>query len=277
MAKRVFKDQPLSIDIDNLRVLLEKTRVENLMYRLPICHYYNRNKYSRHSRITEDTEQTGDTGIIIHPSNLKITEEPASYSGIEDTPTQTPLTVIYNTVLNLPTTNPLISELGTTYSAPTLTSTGHQNVYKAFSKLVVDGILTLIGGSCDQFYFIAGSTIGFSTVNPVTIILSGGLQESNIFWVSQSSITVNSSSFLSGILIADETIVCSGTSTLFGAAFARNAAVTLADTTEYLPIIELSDNYSKNEGIEYLSIGSTVSSPINTMEITKYTLRAPQN
>ena len=143
-----------------------------------------------------------------------------------------------------------------------MVSTGSQNVYKAISGLAVNGTLILTGGSCDQFYFISESTIEFSTVNPVTIILSGGIQETNIFWVAQGSIAVNDLSFISGILIAEDSIVFSGSSTLFGSAFARNAVVSLENTTittkcadvvepySIEPYFEAVDTRDSNEDIE---------------------------
>lgn len=325
MSQRTFKDQGPSINIDNLRLLLETTRLENLMYRLPHSYHYGHSGCADHTGTngdtgasaktvnTDKTEITYGEGMILLPSDLKvygvvastaitggtavitgsiaispnnassITEfPPATYSGVEDAANpaalaaQTSLTIIYNTLLNLSSPNPLISKLGTSYAMSTLTSSGSQNIYKAFAGLHVDGTLILIGGTCDQFYFIAESAIEFSTVNPVTIILSGGLQESNIFWVTQSSISVNDSSFLSGILIANESIVFIGTSKIFGSAFSRNAAVTLANT---VIITKHSIGYkfthvSNNENeMEYLSIGSSASE----IESSNYSLRDIQN
>jgi hypothetical protein len=276
----VFKDQPISTNIDNLRSLLERTRIENLIYRLPHTyhdeHYQNLvfNGYTRTRENTGGTGNTGETGctgntgitgdtgntgiigdtpvseevlspevkpyevvtaITISPSDERSLSEfpPGTYSEVENAanPAQISLSTLYNTIVNLESTNKPVTELGTTHSVTTLVSTGSQNVYKALSGLSVNGTLILTGGSSDRFYFISGSTIEFSTVNPVTIILSGGIQETNIFWVAQGSIGVNDLSFISGILIAEDSIIFSGTSTLFGSAFARNAIVSLENTT----------------------------------------------
>jgi hypothetical protein len=227
------------------------------------------------------------TGSIAISPNMSITEFPSGiYSGAKDVANpaslaaQTSLTTLYNTLINLSSTNPPISELGTSHNISSLTSTGPQNVYRALDGLIIDGALILNGGKYDQFYFVAGGTIEFSLVNPVSIILSGGLEESNIFWVAQNSMIVNNTSFISGILIADQSISFTGTSTLFGSAFSRNGEVVLADTeltAQCLPVIPFVVNEIPSiiplpepiNEMKYLSIGPSV----NLLETNNYSLR----
>ncbi|MBA4411444.1 MAG: hypothetical protein C0397_18745 [Odoribacter sp.] len=90
-----------------------------------------------------------------------------------------------------------------------------------------NGILTLdAGGNSNAVWiFQMGSTL---TTDPATsIVLAGGAQAANIFWIVGTSATLGTTSVFYGNILADQSITLKTGSVLNGRALTRIAAVTL--------------------------------------------------
>jgi hypothetical protein len=180
-------------------------------------------------------------GMAISPSGLSSITffPPSTYTGVVNAgngvaaSAQTALTALTLALQSAPSSGiPSVSQLGSTYGTPLLASTGPQTTYKAFTDLYLDGSLTLTGGICDQFYFLVVEDIFVSNVAPFTLTLLGGLQASNVFWVTEiGSIHVNDNSLAAGVFIARSSITFTGSAVLDGSAFASTGSVTLDATT----------------------------------------------
>jgi uncharacterized repeat protein (TIGR02543 family) len=94
-----------------------------------------------------------------------------------------------------------------------------------------NGILTLDaqGNSNAVWIFQMGSTL---TTDPATrIVLSGGAQAANIFWIVGTSATLGTTSVFYGNILADQAITLNTGAVLNGRALTRIAAVTLDAST----------------------------------------------
>jgi len=94
-----------------------------------------------------------------------------------------------------------------------------------------NGILTLDaqGDANAVWIFQIGST--FTTDPATSVVLSGGAQAKNIFWIVSSSATLGTTSVLYGNILADQAITLNTGAVLYGRALARIAAVTLDAST----------------------------------------------
>lgn len=118
------------------------------------------------------------------------------------------------------------SELGGTTKSPGVYNT-------ADGELHVTGTLTLDGGGDPDaiFIFKAGSTLTTSSGATSHISLIGSAQACNVFWQVGSSATIGTGSDFKGNILAMDSITDDGGSTIIGRFLARNAAVTLNNTT----------------------------------------------
>lgn len=109
-------------------------------------------------------------------------------------------------------------------------------LYKSESSLEISsGDLTLDaqGDSNAVFIFQMGSTL--TTTIGRQIILAGGAQAKNIFWVVGSSATIGVNSTFIGTILADQSITLTTGAVLDGRALARIGAVTLDSNTATKP------------------------------------------
>ena len=98
-----------------------------------------------------------------------------------------------------------------------------------------NGILTLDaqGNANAVWIFQMGSTL---TTDPATsIVLAGGAQQKNIFWIVGSSATLGTTSVFYGNILADQSITLNTGAILYGRALTRIAAVTLDDNVVTKP------------------------------------------
>lgn len=118
-------------------------------------------------------------------------------------------------------TNPTATELGAGDIGGMTLAPGF---YKWSTGVIVPTDLTLSGGSNDVWIFqVAGNFIMSSATH---IILSGGAQANNVFWVVAGQTTIGTTAVVNGNILDQTTIVLNTGATLNGRALAQ-AAVTL--------------------------------------------------
>jgi hypothetical protein len=104
-------------------------------------------------------------------------------------------------------------------------------VYNSGSTMGITGTLTLNGGGDPNaiFVFQAGSSL--TTAVNSQVVLTNGTQACNVFWQVGSSATLGTGTQFKGNILAFSSITDNGGSTINGRLLARNAAVTLNNTT----------------------------------------------
>jgi hypothetical protein len=106
-----------------------------------------------------------------------------------------------------------------------LTLTSGVYAFGAATTANLVGTLTLAGDASSVFIFQASSSL--VTASNSSVVLSGGVQSCNIFWVVGSSATLGSNSSFAGTVMSLTATGLNSGATLDGRAMARNAAVTL--------------------------------------------------
>jgi len=96
-----------------------------------------------------------------------------------------------------------------------------------------NGILTLEGNANAVWIFQMGSTL--KTDPATSIVLAGGAQAKNIFWIVGSSATLGTTSVFYGNILAQESITLNTGAVLYGRALTQTAAVTLDASTVTKP------------------------------------------
>ena len=165
-----------------------------------------------------------------------------------------------------------ISDMETAYtngagrSNPTATELGAGNIggltvapglYKWGTAVIIPSNVTLSGGSNDVWIFQIAQTLTLSSGTKV--ILSGGAQAKNVFWIVGGQVTMGSVSEISGNIISKTAIVLNTGAKLTGRALAHTAVTLDANT------------------VTGLSSGSTVSvpTPVSTPAPVTTTNSAP--
>ncbi|HEY8241343.1 MAG TPA: ice-binding family protein, partial [Kiritimatiellia bacterium] len=101
-------------------------------------------------------------------------------------------------------------------------------LYKSTSSLAISsGDLTLDAGGDPSAVWIFQISSTFVTTSGRKVILTGGAQAANVFWQVGTSATLGSGSFVSGTIMADQSITLVTGAILDGRALARIGAVTL--------------------------------------------------
>ncbi len=126
-------------------------------------------------------------------------------------------------------TNPTATELGAGNIGGMTLAPG---LYKWSTNVTIPTDVTLSGGPNDVWIFqVAGNLIMSSATH---IILSGGAQAGNVFWVVAGQTTIGTTTAFNGNILDQTTIVLNTGATLTGRALAQ-AAVTLDSNEVYLP------------------------------------------
>lgn len=112
---------------------------------------------------------------------------------------------------------------GTTITANLGGTTLAAGVYCSTSQVQVTGPVTLTGPASAVFVIKAASSL----TTAGSVILSGGAQAKNVYWLVGSSATLGQGSAWQGNVIAFTSITLNDNVTLTGRALARNGAVTL--------------------------------------------------
>jgi hypothetical protein len=125
------------------------------------------------------------------------------------------LTTAYLELDAMPCGTTISTNLGGTTLAP--------GVYCSTSAVGVTGVVTLSGPADAVFVIKAASTL----TTAGSVVLAGGAQAKNVYWLVGSSATLGTGSAWQGNIIAFTSITLNDNVTLIGRALARNGAVTL--------------------------------------------------
>jgi hypothetical protein len=119
---------------------------------------------------------------------------------------------------------------GTTIPADIGGMTFGPGVYNVASSLAITGALVLDGGGNPNavWIFQVGSTLTTAATNS-NVVLIGGAQANNIFWLVGSSATLNTGTSFAGNILAFASITVSADVSVNGRLMAMNGAVTLDD------------------------------------------------
>jgi Ice-binding-like/Bacterial Ig-like domain len=178
---------------------------------------------------TGATHVTGNVGIW--PAASITGFPPGTLTGTEHTgdavaqTAQGDLTTAYNAAAGAPGGAALTADIGGQTLPP--------GVYKATSTLGITGNLTLDGSTNPNgtWIFQVGSaltTAAGAPGNPASqVLLIGGAQAHNVFWVLGSSGTLGTNSVFQGTIMAQASITLGTGATLNGRALARTGAVSL--------------------------------------------------
>ncbi|HEX8391243.1 MAG TPA: ice-binding family protein, partial [Longimicrobium sp.] len=128
---------------------------------------------------------------------------------------QTDLTIAYNALAAMPCTATITSDLGGTTLTP--------GVYCAPTSVGVTGTVTLSGPADAVFVIKAGSSL----TTAGSVVMQGGAQARNVYWLVGSSATLGTGSAWQGNIIAFTSITLVDNVSILGRALARNGAVTL--------------------------------------------------
>ena len=100
-------------------------------------------------------------------------------------------------------------------------------LYKSTSSLAVTGALTLDAQGDPNAVWVFQIASTLTTISGSQIILTGGAQAANVFWIVGSSATLGTTSVFKGTIMAYASITITTGATLDGRALARTGAVTL--------------------------------------------------
>jgi hypothetical protein len=183
------------------------------------------------------THVTGNVGIW--PAASITGFPPGTLTGTEHTgdavamQAQSDLTTAYNVAAGAPGGAALTADIGGQTLPP--------GVYKATSTLGITGNLTLDGSTDPNgtWIFQVGSALttaaGAPGVPASQVLLIGGAQAHNVFWVLGSSGTLGTYSLMQGTIMAQASITLGTGATLNGRALARTGAVTLDNNPVNVP------------------------------------------
>lgn len=99
-------------------------------------------------------------------------------------------------------------------------------LYKWTTGVTISNNVTITGGPNDVFIFQVAGTLGLSTGK--SVILSGGVVPSNIFWQVSGAVTLGVSSVFQGVILGQTSIAIQTTAVLHGSLYAQTA-ITLDD------------------------------------------------
>jgi hypothetical protein len=136
------------------------------------------------------------------------------------TTAQTDLTAAYVDAAGRPSCTALTGALGTGTNA-----TLGPGLYCFSSAALLNGTLTLTGGSTDVWIFQIGTSL--TTATGATVAFAGGASSCNVYWQVGSSATIQTGNNFAGNIMALASITLNG-GNLAGRALARNGAITIS-------------------------------------------------
>ncbi len=146
-------------------------------------------------------------------------------------------------------------------------STLTPGIYASSTSMALTGSVTLNGGgdASAVFIFQAGSTL--TTASGSSVILENGAQACNVFWEAGSSVTLGTTSNMSGTIMSLSSATMNTGATVTGRVLARNGAVTLDDNVINVPTCLAST------GTTTTTVGSTTTTKGTTTTTTKGTTK----
>jgi hypothetical protein len=165
--------------------------------------------------LSPGTSVTGfPPGTLTSPAVMHVTDPTAAQAQVD-------LTAAYNFAAGIVLPAPAV--LPGDLTGLTLTA----GTYKTSSStgIVGPGSLTLTGNASSVFVFQIGSTL--TTGTGTSVVLSGGVLASNVFWQVGTSATLGVNSSFAGTIMALQSITLDTGASLQGRALARNGAVTM--------------------------------------------------
>jgi len=165
-------------------------------------------------------------GLIMNPSNQFSTSSKVTgkiYAANYRSPTPTVLTTAISDMQKAYTnaagrTNPTATELGAGNIGGKTFSPG---LYKWSTGVTIPTDVTLLGGANDVWIFQIAGTLDVS--NGKKVMLKGGAQAKNIFWVVAGQTTLGTTSVFNGNILGKTAIVLKNGATLNGRALAQTA------------------------------------------------------
>jgi len=165
--------------------------------------------------LSPGTSVTGfPPGTLTAPAVMHVTDPTAAQAQVD-------LTAAYNFAAGIVLPAPAV--LPGDLTGLTLTA----GTYKTSSStgIVGPGSVTLTGNASSVFVFQIGSTL--TTGTGTSVVLSGGVLASNVFWQVGTSATLGVNSSFAGTIMALQSITLDTGASLQGRALARNGAVTM--------------------------------------------------
>ena len=127
-------------------------------------------------------------------------------------------------------TNPTATELGAGNIGGMTLAPG---LYKWSTGVTIPTDLTLSGGANDVWIFVIAQNLSISSATK--IILSGGAQYSNVFWVVAGQTTIGTTAVFNGNILDQTAIVLNTGATIYGKLFAQTAVTLDASTVNIIP------------------------------------------
>ncbi|MCI4337231.1 MAG: DUF3494 domain-containing protein [Thermoplasmata archaeon] len=191
---------------------------------------------------TGATALTGDLGVS--PGSAVTGFPPGTYTGVKNVANpaaagaELNVTTAYNNASSR--SNCAVTVAGN-IGGQTLTP----GLYKSTSSLAISsGDLTLSGGGNPNGVFVFQVASALTTTSGRAVILSNGAQAGNVFWQVGSSITLGTTSKMSGTLISYASITLLTGAHLDGRALARTGDVTLSASTIVVASVSSSTTYA---------------------------------
>ena len=128
-------------------------------------------------------------------------------------------------------TNPTATELGAGNIGGMTLAPG---LYKWSTGVTIPTDLTLSGGANDVWIFVIAQNLTISSATKV--ILSGGAQYNNVFWVVAGQTTIGTTAVFNGTILDQTAIVLNTGATLYGKALAQTAVTLDASTVNIMPV-----------------------------------------
>jgi type VI secretion system secreted protein VgrG len=191
---------------------------------------------------TGATALTGDLGVS--PGSAVTGFPPGTYSGVKNVANpasagaELNATTAYNNASSR--SNCAVAVAGN-LGGQTLTP----GLYKSTSSLAISsGDLTLSGGGNPNGVFVFQVASALTTTSGRAVILTNGAQAGNVFWQVGSSVTLGTTSKMSGTLISYASITMLNGAHLDGRALARTGDVTLSASSIVVPSVTSSSTYA---------------------------------
>lgn len=108
-------------------------------------------------------------------------------------------------------------------------------VYHSTAALGITGTVTFNGGANDVFIIQVDAAL--NTAAGDHVVLTGGAQASNVYWVVDGAVTLGAGTLFKGTILADGAITIGDSTELIGRAFATGAVTMANNTIRFTPAL----------------------------------------